>query len=54
MDAKEAIQTLLKSAEGLDNRLSLLTDIGLSCSDEVFKITEEIRNELINENEIFS
>lgn len=50
MELKDAIICILFYEKSLESKLDMLTAIGItSNNDEVFKVCEEIRNELCNE-----
>lgn len=47
MNLKTAIQVLIDNEGSLESKLSLLTEIGLTATnEETFKATEEIRSQL--------
>lgn len=53
MNIKEALRFLLAAEQTIELKLNLLTEIGLnSSSDDIFNATEEVRNELVCEEEI--
>jgi len=51
---KNAIMVILEGEKDLDAKLSMLTEIGLTTSnDETYQLTEEIRHELVETEEMF-
>ncbi|MCS6281460.1 MAG: hypothetical protein HUM72_12580 [Dolichospermum sp.] len=53
MNIKKALRFIIASEQTIELKLNLLTEIGLNSSnDDIFKATEEVKNELESEEEI--